>query len=500
MNTASVTSIALPGRSPMNTCAAALSTVAAADRRASEPDQGHAANFVPARDGASPAAHAMPTSLPHGTPRRVPGTGDPTQLARRGLYAAVLLVAAVAIWVATAPMHGAVTAPGVVKVDMNRKPVQHQEGGILGELLVRDGQKVVAGQVLMRLRNVQIDANRDLVKTQLDAELAKIARLEAEQSYAARPTFPDELLARAAEPRVAELLRREQDQFRTRRDALLAQLALIRAQIAETRAEIGARTAQLGADVQAADLQRQELAANEALVDRGFVSAARMMTLRRATVQLDARRMENQAELSRTRQKVTDLELRAETARATYVGEATDEMRRATVQAFDLREKLRPTEDAELRQRIVAPIAGEVVDLRVAGPGTVIGPRETLLEIVPEGAELVIEARIRPEDIDAVRAGAQADLRLTAFRSRNTPTVTAIVSYVSADRLIDRNTGEPYYAAHLRTSPDALRSAGGLRLQAGMPAEVFVRTEARTVLQYLLDPITGFLQRAMRER
>jgi len=178
--------------------------------------------------------------------------------------------------------------------------------------------------------------------------------------------------------------------------------------------------------------------------------------------------------------------------------EAATEFRQTTAQIFDLRERLRPAQDAEQRQRIVAPIAGEVVDLRFTSVGAVIGPRDPILDLVPESPDLVVEGHVRPEDISFVRQGAAADVRLTAFRQRITPTVGGAVIYVSADRLLDK-TGAAYYTAHIRVTPEALRAAGGLRLQAGMPAEVFIRTTSRSALEYLLDPITGFLQRSMRE-
>ena len=179
--------------------------------------------------------------------------------------------------------------------------------------------------------------------------------------------------------------------------------------------------------------------------------------------------------------------------------EAATELRPTTAQIFDLRERLRPAQDAESRQRIIAPIDGEVVDLRFTSVGAVIGPRDPILDIVPDNSDLIVEGRVRPEDISFVRQGAAADVRLTAFRQRITPTVTGTVTYIGADRLVDRAANAGYYTAHVRVTPEALREAGGLRLQAGMPAKVFIQTTSRSALQYLLDPITGFLQRSLRE-
>jgi HlyD family type I secretion membrane fusion protein len=178
---------------------------------------------------------------------------------------------------------------------------------------------------------------------------------------------------------------------------------------------------------------------------------------------------------------------------------AANEYRQTTAQVFDLQERLRPARDAEERQRIVAPIDGEVVDLKFTSVGAVIGPREPILDIVPDNADLIVEAHVRTEDISFVKTGAEADVRLTAFRQRITPSVRGELIYISADRFQEKQTGAPYYIARIRVDPESLRDAGNLQLQAGMPAEVFIHTTSRTALQYFIDPLTGFLQRSMRE-
>ncbi|HSB49631.1 MAG TPA: HlyD family type I secretion periplasmic adaptor subunit [Burkholderiales bacterium] len=426
--------------------------------------------------------------------------GEPWPLIRAGIFGTLLLVASIAVWVWIAPLSGAVIGPGQVKVDMNRKTVQHQEGGIVGEILVRDGTKVKAGQTLILLRDVRVDAGNEAVRTQLDAELAKAARLSAEQTGAAKIVFPAELTQRSSDPRVAEMLKHESSVFRVRREALTNQVALIRNQAREARDEIKARDVQLKADARAIKLQREELEQNMSLAKEGFVSKTRLLVLQREVAQHESRQAEGSAELARAQQKVSDLELRAETLRSTFAQEASNELRQSSAAIFELREKLRPAQDAEQRQRITAPASGEVVDLRVNSVGAVIAPREPILDIVPENPDLLVEARVRPEDVSYVKIDSPADVRLTAFRQRITPTVEGKVVYVSADRLVDKNTNAPYYAVHVRVSPEALHKAGDLKLQAGMPAEVFIQTAARNALQYLLDPILGFLQRSMREQ
>ena len=426
--------------------------------------------------------------------------GEPWPLIRAGIVGSLLLVVAIGAWVWIAPLSGAVIGAGQIKVDMNRKTVQHQEGGIVGEILVRDGSKVKAGQTLILLKDVRVDAGNEALRTQLDAEIAKAARLSAEQAGAAEITFPPELTKRGSDPRVTELLKHESSVFRVRRESLSNQIALIRNQVREARDEIKARNVQLKADEQAIKFQRDELAQNQSLANEGFVSKTRLLVLQREGAQYESRRAEGAAELARAQQKVSDLELRAETLRSTFNQEASNELRQTTAAIFELRERLRPALDAEQRQRITAPISGEVVDLRVTSVGAIIAPREPILDIVPEDPDLLVEARVRPEDVNYVRTGSPADVRLTAFRQRMTPTVEGIVVYISADRLVDKATNAPYYVVQVRVSPEALRKAGDLKLQAGMPAEVFIQTASRNALQYLFDPVLGFLQRSLREQ
>lgn len=423
---------------------------------------------------------------------------DPRPLVRGGFLVIALGAAAFGAWAAFAPLSGAVIASGYVKVDLNRKVVQHQEGGLVRSILVRDGDRVQLGQELMVLDDVRIDAQLDLLRTQLDAERAKAARLDAERAYAARPAYPPDLVKRDGEMKVAELLARETGLFRARRGALETQIAVLRKQIRETGDEIAALTEQLGAEERALKLQKEELAANQRLLDQGYVQKTRVLTLNRAVAEYEARYGEHRAELSKARQRTTELELRILSMRNAYAQSAADELKESSGRIFDLEERIRPSRDASERQRIMAPIAGEVVGLRVFTSGAVIGPREVLMEIVPDEKRLIVEARIRPEDINHVRPGSQADVRLTAYQARTTPMVQGTVAYVSGDRLVDNQTGIAYYVAHVDVPTDRL-TEWNLRLLAGMPAEIFVRTDERTTLDYLLAPVTSYFRRAMRE-
>ena len=422
-----------------------------------------------------------------------------TGIARAGLGVTVLGMLLIGTWLVLAPLSGAVIAPGFVKVDMNRKVVQHQEGGIVKEILVRDGESVRQGQTLLVIGDVRLDATLDLLRTQHDGERAKVARLEAERALLPAVSFPPELAVRRGEPKVAELLQRETALFRARREALDSQIAVLRKQLGQTVDEAQALAGQIAAEGRALQSQKEELAVNQQLAKQGFVQKTRLMSLERGVAEYEARWEEHRAELAKTRQRASELELRVLAQRNSYVQSATDELKEASTRLFDLEERLRPSKDASERQRIAAPIAGEVVGLRVFSSGAVVAPREVLMEIVPEDKTLIVEARIRPEDINHVRAGSAAEVRLTAYQTRTTPLVAGNVNYVSADRMVDTQSGAPYYVVNVDVSAGALAEAGNLRMQAGMPAEVYIRTDSRTAFDYIVAPVTAYLRRGMRE-
>ncbi len=421
------------------------------------------------------------------------------RLIRLGVLVILALVAGAGVWMVVTPLSGAAIAQGSIKVDMNRKTLQHQEGGIVKEILVRNGSRVQAGETLLVISDVRVEANYDLLITQLDSEMAKIARLASESTLEDAVTYPPELLDRGDDVRVKELMRRESAVFATRRQMLDGQIKLLKAQIVEAQHEAVALKEQVEAERRAVDWQKEELQANRKLAEQGFMSNTKLLALQRGVAEYEARLGEHQAALAQSRQRAGDFELRIASLRNNYVKEAADEFKDATARTYDLRERLRPSLDAAQRQKVIAPVSGDVVDLRVNTVGAVVGPREPLLDIVPADPELIVESRVRPEDITYVKVGGDADVRLSAFKQRITPTVTGKVVYVSADSLTDAKTGATYYMANIKLTPESLKEAGDLKLQAGMPAEVFVKTPARTPLQYLLDPLTGFLQRSFRE-
>ena len=419
------------------------------------------------------------------------------RLVSAGLFIIVAGLFGLGGWTALAPLTGAIVAPAFVKVDLNRKVVQHAEGGIVREIRVRDGDRVKQGQTLVVLEDVKVDANLDLLSIQLIAERVKAARLGAEAAFAPKAPLPADILKREREPRVAEILERERALFQSRRSALDNQVAALRSQVRETQAETTALLEQTAAEERAISLQKEELRANEELLKQNFVQKTRVLTLQRAVAEYEVKHGQDRADLARSRQKASELELRIVTAQNTYKQSAVDELKDATAHIFDLEERLRPSRDAAQRQQVMAPIGGEVVGLRVFTAGAVVGPRDVLLEIVPEVKTLIVEAKIRPEDINHVHVGDEAEIRLTAYKQRTTPLVAGRISYVSGDRLVDtEDKNAAYYVAQVEVPPANL---GELKMQAGMPAEVYVRTDTRSVFDYLFAPVTAYLRRAMRE-
>lgn len=437
----------------------------------------------------------------HGDPALAPHVAEARRLARLGVAVLLLGVLPVAAWLAWAPLSSAVVAGAFVKVDLDRRPVQHAEGGLVREVLVRDGQRVAKGQPLLLLGDVSVDADQQRLSYRVAAERASMARLEAEQLGAGTLAFPADVTAAAArDPQLAEHLNKERALFDARRDALGGQVALLRVQRERVTQEEAALREQIAQATASLALQKTELETNRNLVKDGFVSATRLSQIEATVADYGVKLEERRSELARAQQRAVDTDLRARSLSSDYRQQASDQLKLASVRLADLQQELRKSSDAAARQVIAAPADGEVVNLRYPSAGAVIPPRESIADIVPADPRLVIEAQIRTEDIGRIQRGQPADIRFTAFRHRSTPTVAGRVFYVSADRLVDRQTGLAYYVASIEADAEALKAAGDLQLQAGMPAEVYIRGDERTPLQYLLEPVTEVLRRAGRER
>lgn len=418
---------------------------------------------------------------------------------RAGLLVILAAFGGIGSWAVFAPLSGAVIAIGFVKVDTNRKTVQHLEGGIIKEILVRDGDRVEAGQTLMVLEDEKVSASVDLVDGQLNAELAKAARLQAELNGLETVEFSERLISRAGEAKVDDLVRNETNLFNARRTTLKDQAELLKHQISQAKEQIVALNQQITAEENAAAYLQEELTANEQMEKKQYVQKVHVLSLKRGIEEYQARRGEHLADIAEARQKITDLELKIIDLKNAYLQEAADKLTAAQATIYDLEERFRPAMDASTRQKVLAPITGVVVNLRFFTVDGVVGPREPILDIVPEDNPLIVESKVNVEDIDDLRLQQSADIRLSAYKARSTPLIAGHVTYISADRLMDEATNVPYYLVHVEVDLESLRAAGDLNLYPGMPAEVFIQTDKRTALDYLLAPVTQTLRRSMRE-
>jgi HlyD family secretion protein len=404
-------------------------------------------------------------------------------------------------WLGWAPLAMAVVAPAIVKVDLNRRPVQHLEGGIVREVLVRDGQHVPAGAPLVVLGDVRVDAEHNRLAYRGQLERATLGRLEAEQALRPTLTFPLALRQAAqGDARLAEALAKESALFQAQRAALTSEGALLEAQRTHVVQERHALQAQIQQAHTALALQTQELDANRALLARGLIAPTRLAQLEAVVVDYAAKLDERRSELARAEQRLVDTEYRHTALHNRYVQAASDQLKVTVARLGELEQEQRKVADAAARQVVAAPASGTVIDLKFTSPGAVVRPGEAIAEIVPSEAQLLVEAYLRPGDITHVHQGQRARLRLTAFKYRTTALVTGTVTYVSADRLLDRATNLPYYSVLIQTDTAALQTAGehDLTLQAGMPAEVYLEGETVTPLQYLLEPIAAVLRKAGR--
>jgi HlyD family type I secretion membrane fusion protein len=417
------------------------------------------------------------------------------RLARQGLVPLIMTGAALAAWCATAPLSGAVVAPAQVKVELNRKTVQHQEGGLVREILVREGQRVRAGDPLVVVGDLRTDAELALHHDALRAALARRARAAAEAALQPGFTVPPEL----QRPQAAEHVARERTLFLARRRTLDEQVASLHEQVRQGQAQAAALQARIDAADDSARLAADELKMNEGLVKEGFINRTRMLALQRNEADYRARVAEFRGELAAVRQRIGELGARIAQLRNQFQSQAADDVKEASARVREIEQKLLPSSDQAERQLVRSPVDGEVMALRVAAVGEAIAPRAPLLDVVPEHEKLVVEARVRPEDVEHVRKGAAAEVRLLGFDASEIRPLPARVTFVSPDRVSAPDARDTWFAATVEVDAAALRHRPDIRLQPGMPAELFVTTADRTPLEYLVKPFSVFTGRAMRE-
>ena len=416
-----------------------------------------------------------------------------------GLSVVLLAFGGVGTWAAFAPLDSAAIAPGEIVVKNNRKTVQHLEGGIIGRLFVKEGSRVEAGDILVALDDTRARASLSLVTGQYHAALAREARLIAERDEAKTINFAPELMEATHDPVVQDLVQSQLNVFQARRESLEGQQSVLRQRVEQYREEIVGLQAMERGQKRQLELISEESATVKDLVNRGMEKKPRLLALQRAWAELEGSRGENVAQIARAKQNIAGTELEIIQLRRTRLDQVTTDLHEVQTQINDLRERMLAASDVLKRIDIRAPQAGTVVGLKFHTAGGVIQAGEPILDLVPQEEKLIVEARLRPDDIDDVHPGLLAQVRLTAFKQRVTPSVDGKVTLVSADRLRDQRTGEPYFTAQVEIDPASLSTLPKTGLYPGMPADVVIVTGKRSAFDYMISPFTDAMQHAFRE-
>ena len=417
-----------------------------------------------------------------------------------GVTACFLLVFGIGGWAATTQLSGAVIASGKLVVDTNVKKIQHPTGGVIGELLVKEGDRVKQGDVVVRLDGTQAKANLGIVTKSLEEMAARQARFEAERDNATAVEFPSDLTARVSDPEIARLMTGEQRLFEMRRTARDGQKAQLREQIKQLNLQIEGTEAQEAAKGKELKLLAQELDGVRVLWKQNLVPISRVTTLERDSARMEGERSALIASLAQSRGRIAELELKIhqiDQDLATDVGKELAEIR---AKKSEMTERRISADDQLKRIDLVSPQDGRVFQRNVHTVGGVVQAGEPLMLIVPDSESLIVDAKVPPQDIDQIHIGQHAVLRFAAFNQRTTPEVDGEVIHIGADVSQEDKTTEPYYSVRIRVSEGELSRLEGLQLLAGMPVEAFIETTPRTVASFLVKPLSDQITRAFRGR
>ena len=426
---------------------------------------------------------------------------DVERYARRGLIFLFVTLISFGLWAVYAPLSSAIIAVGEIVVDSNRKSIQHYEGGIIEQILVRDGEYVEAGTPLVQLETTQWQADLSATRERMHGVKAELERLMAEQNFRESLAFSEELQQIALHnPDLRSMLHQQTQLHSARIKAHLQHRRALETRIEQIQRQITGLEQEANVHEQhIASLQEEEQAFS-ALHHEGLGDGQRARELRRAILQLQNELTRANTEASRLAIQSTEAELELANHMQNFLTEVAERTKEQQTEYFTLQEQLRVAEDRLRRATIRAPENGIIVDLQVHTIGGVIGGGNTLLDLVPVEDYLVVEAKIMPQDINDVYLGQLADIRFSAFKTQLTQVVEAEITYLSADRLLDERDGAPYYLARLRVTEEGQKHfTDDIVLRAGMPAEVMIRGEERTLLSYLLKPITDSMARGMKE-
>ncbi len=417
-----------------------------------------------------------------------------------GLAVVFFLVGGLGVWAATTNIAGAVIGSGLVAVESNVKKVQHATGGIVGEIHVKNGSKVKAGDVLIRLDETLTRSNEQMISKQLDHLLMREARLKAERDDAETIKVPDILASRSFEANVSEIINGEQSLFVSRRDAKAGQLSQLKERAGQLVQEADGITAQIEAKRREIKLIADELAGLAELEAKQLVPTTKIAALKREKARLEGELGQYEAALAQTSGRRTEVALQMARLDQETKTEVVNELRESQAKIAEFVERKIAAADQLRRVDIRAPQDGVVHQLAVFTVGGVIEPGEPIMLIVPQNDRLLVEAKIAPQDIDQVLPGMRARLRFSAFNQQTTPEIGGIVDSVSPDLSRDQVTGEIYFTARISIPDEERVKLGTKKLQPGIPVEVHITTEERTALSYLVKPLSDQINRAFRER
>jgi HlyD family secretion protein len=418
-----------------------------------------------------------------------------------GLAVVIVLAGGFGGWASTVQISGALIAPGAVVVDSNVKKVQHPTGGVVGEVRVRDGDLVKAGDIVVRLDDTVTKASLAIVVKTLNGLYARAARLEAEQRGDSKLTFPPQLTERASDPDVQNVMVSESKLFDVRVTGRTGQKAQLRERVSQLNEEIGGLTAQEQAKDKEIALIEKELVGVRQLYDQHLVQLTRLTTLERDAARLNGERAQYIAQRAQAKGKITETELQIIQVDKDMVSEVSKDLRETNDKIGEFVERKVTAEDQLRRVDIRAPQDGMVLQNNVHTVGGVITAGDAMMMIVPQADDLSVEAKVDPKDIDKLQIGQKTLMRLSAFNQRTTPELNGLVTRVSADVTTDQRTGQSYYTIRVSLPPaEVARLGDNNKLIPGMPVEAFVQTGDRTMMSYLIKPLHDQLMRSFRER
>lgn len=425
---------------------------------------------------------------------------DATAHTRLGWWIVLAGVGGFLLWAMFAPLDKGVPASGTVTVSSNRKAVQHQTGGTVEDILVKEGDSVKAGQVLVRMNDVQTKSAAEMTRVQYFTARAAEARLTAERDGKKMVTFPAELEnAKSSDPRVAANIGLQTQLFMSRQSAIQNELAALDESIAGLKAQV--RGLEESRDTQKVQqkILKEQLNDMRDLAKEGYVARNRVFDLERTYAQINGSVAETIGNIGRAQRQISELSLRRIQRQQEYQKEVRSQLAEVQKEAEALENRLKSQDFDLANAQVKAPVDGTVVGLNVFTRGGVIGPGFRMMDIVPSDDPLIVEGQVPVNLIDKVYKDLQVELIFAAFNQNNTPHIPGIVTQVSADRLVDEKSGIPYYKVQAQVTPEGKKLLKNLQVRPGMPVEVFIKTGERTMMSYLLKPLFDRAATALTE-